>query len=326
MPAPNAVFTELVTTTFRKHKKQFADNLSNNNAYLAYLMKRGRKKLVDGGNSLVCPLDYGINSTYMRYSGYDPLNITQQEVLSAAEYVWRQIAIAVVASGEELRKNKGESKIIDLAKSRMTNAMRTWKNNFSSDLYGDGTLPNQIDGLSKIVSDLGTGIVGGINSAAPFTFWQSKVQSAAAPRQGGSAITPSGNAGIMESLMLPLWLDLVRGDDKPTIIVADNNYYSHYENGQVAIKRYTNDGAANGGFMSLKYKGVDVIFDGNSGIAENRMYFLNLDYYELMVHEDADMEVLDTERPYNQDSSVIPIIWMGNNTCSNRSLQGVVKP
>jgi len=325
MPAPNAVFTELVTTTFRRHKKQFADNLSNNNAYLAYMMKRGRKKLVDGGNSLVCPLDYGFNNTYQRYSGYDPLNITAQEVLSAAEYVWRQIAISVVASGEELRKNKGESKIIDLAKSRMTNAMRTWKNNFSSDLYGDGTLPNQIDGLAKIVSDLGTGTVGGINSTT-FSFWQSLVQKAATPRQGGSAIVPDGTAGKMESLMLPLWLDLVRGSDKPTIIVADNNYYSFYENGQVAIKRYTGDGPADGGFPSLKYKGVDVIFDGNSGISDNRMYFLNLDYYELMVHEDADMEVLDQERPYNQDSSVIPIIWMGNNTCSNRRLQGVILP
>ena len=326
MAAPNAVFTELVTTTFRKHKKSFADNLSNNNAFLSYMMKAGRKKLVDGGNSLVCPLDYGSNGTYQRYSGYDPLNITAQEVLSAAEYPWRQISISVVASGEELRKNKGGSRIIDLAKSRMTNAMRTWKNNFSNDLYADGSLPNQIDGLAKLVGDTPTGTVGGI-SAASFAFWQNKVQSAAAPLQGGGAITPSGLSGIMESLMLPLWLECARGNDLPQLIVADNNYYSFYELGLVSLKRYTNDdNSAQGGFVKLKYKNADVIYDGNSGILDNRMYFMNLDFYELMVHEDADMEVLDSDRPYNQDASIIPILWMGNTTCSNRAQQGVVKP
>jgi hypothetical protein len=30
-------------------------------------------------------------------------------------------------------------------------------------------------------------------------------------------------------------------------------------------------------------------------------------------------------RPINQDSAVIPIIWMGNLCCSNRALQGVLK-
>ena len=325
MPSPNAVFTELVSTTFRKHSKEVKDNVTKNNALLSRLDVKGTRK-EDGGLTIVAPLDYAMNSTYQRYSGYDVLNIGASDVISAAEYQWRQIAINVVASGLELRTNSGDSRIINLVKARMKNAIRTFKNNFSADIYSDGTLPNQIGGLQVLVSDTGTGTVGGIDSST-WAFWRSIVQSAAAPLQGGGAITPG--ATTMESLMLPLWLALVRGDDQPDLIVADNNYFTFYEQSQTSLKRYTNDGGgagnAAGGFISLKYKTADVIFDGGSGIPANRMYFLNTDYLDLVVHKDADLAVMDEMKPYNQDAAVVPILWMGNMVCTNRSLQAVLK-
>jgi hypothetical protein len=322
MASPNAIFTELVSTTFRKHSKDIKDNLSKNNALLNRIMKKGNLRKEDGGLSIAAPLDYAANGTYQRYSGYDILNVGASDVISAAEYQWRQIAINVVASGLELRTNSGESRIINLVKARMKNAMRTFKNNFSADLYGDGTLPNQINGIQALISDTGAGTVGGIDSST-WAFWRNLVQSAAAPIQGGGAITPG--ATTMESLMLPLWLALVRGDDAPDLIVADNNYFSLYEQSQTSIKRYTDGDTASGGFVSLKYKKADVIFDGGSGIPINHMYFMNTDYLELVVHKDADMAIMDEMKPYSQDAAVVPILWMGNLVCSNRSLQGVVK-
>jgi hypothetical protein len=326
MASPNSIFTELVTTTFRKHGKEIKDNVSKNNALLRRMMDKGMMEKIDGGLSIVCMLDYANNSTYQRYSGYDVLNIGASEVISAAEYQWRQIAINVVASGLELRTNSGDSRIISLAKSRMKNAIRTFKNNFSADVYGDGTLPNQIGGLQSLVSDTGGGTVGGIDSAV-WPFWRNLVQSAAAPIQGGGAITPGPTT--MESLMLPLWLALTRGDDVSQLLIADNNYFAFYEQSQTSLKRYTNDGGkagnAAGGFTSLKYKAADVIFDGGSGIPANHMYFLNDDYLGVTVHKDADMAIMDEMKPFNQDAAIIPVLWMGNMTCSNRSLQGVLK-
>lgn len=324
MASPNAVFTELVTTTFRKHSKDIKDNVSKNNALLKRMMDKGMTRKEDGGLSIVAMLDYANNSTYQRYSGYDVLNIGASEVISAAEYQWRQIAINVVASGLELRTNSGDSRIVALAKARMKNAIRTFKNNFSADVYGDGTLPNQIGGLQVLISDTGGGTVGGIDSSV-WPFWRNLVQSAAAPIQGGGAITPGPTT--MESLMLPLWLALTRGDDVPDLLVADNNYFSFYEQSQTSLKRYTGDGAGKvaGGFSSLKYKTADVIFDGGSGIPVNHMYNINSDYLELVVHKDADMAIMDEMKPFNQDAAVIPVLWMGNLICSNRSLQGVLK-
>ena len=322
MASPNTVFTELVSTTFRKHSKEIKDNVSKNNALLRRIYEKGNVRKEDGGLTIVAPLDYAENNTYQRYSGYDVLNVGASDVISAAEYQWRQIAINVVASGLELRTNSGDSRIINLVKSRLKNAIRTFKNNFSADIYSDGTLANQVNGLQALVADAGTGTVGGIDSYT-WTFWKNKVQSAAAPIQGGAAITPS--ATTMESLMLPLWLSLVRGDDQPDLIVMDNNYFTFFEQSQTSIKRYTDETKANAGFVSLKYKGADVIFDGGSGIPANHAYFLNTDYLEIVVHKDADMTVMDEMKPYNQDAAVVPVLWMGNLVCSNRALQGVQK-
>lgn len=327
MAAPNANFSELATTTWRKHRKEIKDLISNHNALLRRFDQKGGFRKEDAGLSIAVPLDYAQNGTYQRFSGYDQLNVQASEVLTTAEFQWRQIAIHITASGQELRTNKGANRIANLMAARMKNAIRTFKNNFSFDMYGDGTLPNQITGLQALVSDTGLGTIGSIDSST-WAFWQNKVQSAAAPIQGGGSITVSSTT-IENDFFLPLWLALVRGDDKPDLIVCDNNYFTIYEKSQVSYKRYTTDGSRSpkgaGGMAELKYKTADVIYDGGSGIPADHAYFLNTEYMEGVVHPDADMEVVDAMRPYNQDASVTPILWMGNMTCSNRARQGVAK-
>ena len=319
MPA-NSTFTELVTTTFRKHKKGFKDNLTNRNALLKRMYKRGNYRTEDGGLSIVEPLDYAANSTYQRYSDWDLLNISASDVLSAAEYPWKQIAIHVVASGRELRINSGESQIEKLVAARMKNAMRTFDNNFSSDLYSSGALSNQIGGLAAIIADTNTNTIGGID-ANTWTFWRNTVFDLSDNSVTISATTIEG------SVMLPVWLSVDRGpSDQPDLIVTDNTWYSMYENSQVSLKRYTDKDTVDGGFIGLKYKNADVIFDGNSGITASRMYFINTNYLKLVTHADADLETMEKKEPVNQDGEVVPILWMGNMTCSNRKMQAVVLP
>lgn len=323
-------WTELISSTWRDHKKEIANNIEGHNALLRYLNEGGRKRMVDGGLSIVTPLDYAANNTVQRYSGYDTLNVGASDVISSAEFAWKQMAANVVASGLELRTNSGKHQIFNLAKARMKNAMRSLSNQLASDIYSDGTAANQIDGLQKLVSDgsgsgqVGTGTVGGIDSSSTIgSFWASWVQSAAAPLQGGSAITPS--AATIESLMLPLWLRLTRGTDMPNLIVADQTYFTYYEQSQTSLKRYAPSDEGKGGFVKMKYKTADVIFDGSGLVPSAHMYFLNTDYLEWVVHPDADFEAVPEIRPVNQDATVIPILWQGNLTTSGRKFLGLVK-
>lgn len=312
-------FTELVSTTHRKHRTKFVDNFTNRNAFLKYIMKKGNKRSEDGGLSIVEPLDYALNSTYQRFSDWDVLDISAQEVLSAAEYQWRQIAINVVASGREILINSGESQIIKLVASRIKNAYRTFDNNFSSDLYSDGTTTNQINGLQALISDTPTtGTVGTIN-AATWSFWQNTLKDASVLGVTTSATT------IENGLMLPAWLDTDRGpSDQVDLIVMDSVYYTYFESSQTSMKRYNDTSKGDAGFVTLKYKNADVIYDGNSGIPASHAYGINSNYMKLVVHENCDLEVLSDKNPINQHGSVTPILWMGNLCISNRKLQFVI--
>ncbi len=316
-------FTELVTTTYRNHKKEVADNVSNHNALFRRLTQKGKVRREDGGLSIVEALEYAENSTYTRYSGYDPLNVDAVDVLSAAEYPWRQVSVNVAASGLEIRSNSGENRIVNLVKTKIKNAQKSMANGLAEDLYSAGSLSNQIGGLQSIIADAGTGTVGGINSTT-FTFWQNVVQSAAAPLQGGGGITPS--ATTMESLMLPLYLRLTRGADYPDLIVMSEDYFTFFEQSQTSLKRYAPADEGQAGMIAMKYKNADVFHASSaSGISSAHAYFINTDYLSLVVHQDADMEIMPELRAINQDAVVVPVIWQGNLVCSNRALQGVMK-
>jgi hypothetical protein len=316
------VFSELVSTTFRAHRKEIADNVTRHNALYRKLKEAGKTRVEDGGLSIVEPLEYATNSTYQRYSGFDVLSINAVDVLSAAEYPWRQVAVSIAVSGYEMRVNNGEQRIINFVKAKVKNAQNSMANGLSADVYSDGTAANQVNGLQALVSDAGTGTVGGINSST-YAFWQNVVQSAAAPLQGGAAITPS--ASTIESLMLPLYIRLTRGTDVPDLIVMSDDYFAFYEQSQTSLKRYAPDENGQGGMVAMKYKTSDVFFDSSGGIPAAHAYFLNTKYMDLVVHRDANMTMLDEIESINQDAMVRTIVWMGNATVSNRSLQGVIK-
>lgn len=319
------VFTEMVSTTYRDHKKEVADNMSYHNALFRRLHTKNRYRREDGGLSLVVPLEYASNATYLRYSGYDQLNIQAADVVSSAEFPWRYVSVNVAANGGEIRNNKGENRMVNLVKTKVKNAIKSMGNGLSGDLYSDGTLSNQIGGLQALIANAGTGTVGGINSST-FTFWQNTVQSAAAPLQGGGAVTVSATT-IENDMMLPLQLRLTRGADKPDFWVLSENWFRFFVASQVSLKRYSGDDEeADAGFIKLKFMGSDVFHDTSaSGIPTSTGYAVNTDYLELVAHEDADMEIMPELSSVNQDAKVTPVIFQGNLVCSNRALQGVMK-
>lgn len=315
-------WSELASTTYRAHKKAVADNVSKHNALYRRLTEKGRTRFESGGLTIVNPLDYQANSTYTRYSGYDQLNTSAVDVITSAEFPWRQVAVNVAASGLEIRSNSGQDRIINFTKAKVNNAMRSMANGLSIDMYSDGTAANQIGGLQALISDTGLGTVGGINSTS-WAFWRNYVQSAAAPLQGGSAVTMSSTT--IETQMLNLWLKLTRGTDAPDLIVMSDDYFAMYETSQTSLKRYAPDDKGQGGMISLKYKTADVFFDSSGGIPGAHGYFINTDFLEWVVHRDCNMTMMDEMKSINQDAVVIPVLTQGNLVISARFLQGVMK-
>lgn len=312
---------EIVTTTLRYRSGKLRDNMSKNIALLSRLNDKENIAPVSGGRSIVEELEYAENSTFMYYSGDETLNVGSSDVFTSAEYEWKQAAVAVKINGLELLKNSGREKVIDLLEARIKNAEKTMLNNLSTGVYSDGTGTGgkQIGGLQLLVSDAGTGTVGGINSST-YSFWRNAVYDFSANGVAASALT-------IQDAMNSLYLSISRNRDVPDLIVADNTYFGFYWKSLQAIQRVTDDKMASAGFQTLKFMGADVVYDGGfSGTAPSaHMYFLNTNYIKFRPHRDRNMVPMNPDRfSVNQDAMVKLIGWAGNLTCSNRSLQGVI--
>lgn len=323
MAFANSNFDEIITTTLKNRTGKLADNVTNNNALLRFLNENGNIMLEDGGQTLVQELDFAENSTFKFYSGFEVLDVSASEVLSAAEYDWKQAAVAVTVSGLEKRKNMGTNQMINLISSRIKNAENTMSNNLSTGIYSDGTGSGgkQIGGLQLLVADSpATGTVGGIDRAS-FSFWQNV--SFDATDDGGAAATAANIQGFMNEV----WVQLVRGSDNPNLIVADNNFFTLFWESLQTIQRITDVAKGSSGFRSLEYNGpggsAAVMLDNAAGT--DHMYFLNTDFLFWKIHRDANFSVSDDIQSINQDAIVKQILFMGNLTMSNGSLQGVLK-
>ena len=333
MASPN--LSEIVTTTLRNRSGKLADSVTRNNALFNRLRERGKVKPFSGGRTIVQEISYAQNGTFKRYSGYEVLNISPSDVITAAEYPIRQAAVAVSISGLEMLQNSGKEAVIDLLESRIENAESTFANGLAYDAYSDGTATGQMTGLQALVSSSPTsGTIGGIDRAT-WTFWQNIKFSAVT--DGGAAATSAN----IQSYMNRVALQLVRGNDGPDMIVADTNYYRLFLESMQAIQRVTDEKSAGLGFTGLKYYGagrsIDVILDGGfqgyssdtnpttGGAPTNSMYFLNTNYIMYRPHRDRNMVPLDPDRfSVNQDAMVKLIGWAGNMTLSNARLQGVL--
>lgn len=315
MASPN--LSEIVTTTLRNRTGKLADNVTKNNALLYRLSKNGNAKPASGGRTLVKELEYAENSTFQYYSGYEILDVSPSDVFSAAEYDWKQAAVAVTISGLEGRiQNAGKEQIIDLLASRIKNAEKTMMNNIAIGVYGDGTASagKSIGGLQLLVADdPTTGTVGGINRAN-WSFWRN-----------AQVHENTFDKTTVQHQMNLLWLATLRGKDSTDLIVADNNAFTNYWESLQTIQRITNADMGAAGFRTLEFQGAPVVADGGlgGGMPANHMYFLNTDYLFYQPHSATNMVPMDDVRSINQDATVQMILWAGNMTMSNASLQGV---
>ena len=320
MASPN--LSEIVTTTLRRRSGTLSDNVSQHNALLSRLRGKGSSSLVSGGRTIVEELEYAENATFQYYSGYEVLDVSPSDVMTAAEFNWKQAAVNVTASGLETRiQNAGPEQIIALLESRIKTAEKTMANQISVGVYSDGlgTGGKQIGGLQSVIADAGTGTVGGINSTT-FSFWQN---------QTSGDISDITSAGRLDIEMKNMWLETTRGSDGVDLIVSDQALYKIFWDSLTDIQRITDSAVAVKGFNSLKFVTADVVMDGGpdphgSGIPANHMYFLNTDYLYFKVHSDTNFVPFDRRQPVNQDAFVVPILFAGNITVSNRSLQGIV--
>jgi len=322
MPFANANISDIMATTISSRTRKVADNVTNNNIILTKMKQNGRIKTFSGGDRILQEITFAENSNANWYSGYDILPVGVSDVVSAAEFDIKQAAVPVIISGLEMLKNSGKERMIDLMETRIEVAEDTMANLITGGLYSDGTAAGgkQIDGLEAAVPvDPTTGVYGGIDSAN-FPFWRNAVSD-----------QTSADAASIQGHWNGLWAQLVRGQDRPNLIVTDNTVWEIYMASLQNQQRFSNTNDADAGFATVKFMDADVCLDGGiyngnygTGAPAGTAFFLNTKYLHYRPHADRNMVPLSPNRRYstNQDAEVQILAWAGNMTCSGRMFQG----
>jgi hypothetical protein len=317
MASPNSTYTDVVTTTLEGRSKQIADNVTENNAILKFLKKRGNVRTFSGGRTIVEELSFAENANAQWYSGYDTLAVGATSGLTAAEYSLKQLAVGVSQSGLESLQNAGEAAVIDLMESKIKVAEATMANMIATGLYSDGTASSSktITGLDAAVpADPTTGTYGGINRAtAGNEFWRSQLNDV------------QTTSSTIQGEMNELWAACSRGTDVPDLILADNLAWAQFMSSLQTIQRFSSADVGQLGFQSAKYMTADFVLDGGIGgnATASTIYMLNTKYLFLRPHANRNMTTIGKKREsFNQDAEVVLLGWAGNLTCSGARFQG----
>lgn len=321
MVSPNSNFAgDLLAVTVQELEDELFDNILRKNATTACLQEEGSVIGIDGGISIAIPIMYAENGSYKRYSGSEQLNTSSNEVFSVFQYEPKQIAINVQANGREIHQNMGRSQNRDLVKSRVTNAKYTFENNFNIDVLSDGLLANQINGLQQLISDNGTGTVGGVSRT---TFSFARNQFYRATTDGGAALTSANIVTYMDRLdvLLQTW------KAKTKAIISDNTTFVLYESAVHPLQRINQEKGALGrlGFRTYQYKDSEVVFEPNaSGMPTATQYWIDPEVLELRYYYGRNLTKLPTRQSFNQDAQIEYLAWMGNLTAKNFRRLGVL--
>jgi len=306
----NSNFDALLSTTLQNYRPTLIDNIFTDRVLLNHLNEKGRVVLEEGGTSIVEPLIYTANDTTSSYSGYDAIDLTPQEGITAAEYDWKQMAASIAISGIEEAKNRGSEAIIKLLNAKIMQAEESIKESLNTMLFSEVTPGNggkDFNGIGWIIDASNT--IGGIDPSTN-TWWKSTETAA------GGALTVAK--------MATSYTAASKGNDTPDLIITTASAFNQYEALLTANIRYQDVNKANQGFQNLMYKNTPVVYDVTCGAGF--MYMMNTKYLKLTGMNNHWFETTDFQNGTvaGVDAKYALILTFGQLTCSNRARQSKV--
>jgi hypothetical protein len=279
-------FDALLTTTTQARQRILVDNIHDSTPTLMFYNMRGRKRMQDGGESILTPLLYAKSDSFQDFTGYQTIDVDPQEGITGAQWTWKESAVTVTISRRERRQNSGEHAVVSLLDAKMQQAELAAADGLNTRMLGTNAANTlRIFGFQNFFSAAAvgsqTGTVGGINKAT-YTWWNN----------------PQSGFENYERVVQP------------------------FERLQSSTQ--TEAGAKIGelGFQHLMFKGAFMFFD--DACLANQMYMINTRYTDLVVDTQSDWSIQPFVTPNNQAATSALILWMGALTFSNLSRQGLV--
>lgn len=282
--------------------KKLNDNIFDSNPLLQRLKKKSYEKL-SGGTSIMVPLNYAQTSASGWYTGADTLSTSDNEVITAAEYAWKQAYAGITITKLDELKNSGDAQKISLVKAKTQIAEKTLADAMGTGVYNAGSTANAFIGLQAIIGSANT--IGGISQSS-YSWWNGQIDSS----------TTSFSIAALQTIYNSCSVD----SDVPTVIMATRANYNRYYAQLQPQQRFMDSETAKGGFSSLMFNGVPFIAD--SHCPASHIFVLNENYLHLFAHKDDDFAFQPFIKPVNQNVRVGRVTFTGAFGSSNIRLQG----
>lgn len=330
----------LFSQTLANYSKTLVDNIGKSNAFFSKIINSGYYESENGGSYIQIPLMYQLG-TMDSYAGYDELGTTPTDGVTSATYEWRQLAIPIVYSMEDVLKNR--EKIVDLVKTRIMQAELGIQEGFITHFLqgsGNGALSTpkvsgnngstSIEPIAKLIEYSTTAETVGNISANTQTWWRNFSTTSAA----------TTNTGFLQE-MLTLYNNCSRGTGgSPDLILMDQTSYELFHFA-LYMKYRQIDRNQSFPFENIKWMGATVVWDekvpnvfagttDTSTTTGGTAYFINTKFWRIKYMAGRDFAMLKDEngksfvKPFNGDSRVGHMGWMGNICVNNRRKHGVL--
>lgn len=295
-------YNQLTAITQKFFVKKVADAVFDTDP----LMARAKKKFYEeatGGTAIVCPLNYAQVTAAGSYTGAQTLDTTDNDILTAAEYQWKQYYANVTISRIDELKNSGEAAVVNLVKTKMQIAEKTLSDKLCDGLYSDGSTSTDLVGLRSIVDTANT--VGGISQSS-YSWWQSQ--------ENGSDTTLS--LAILQTMFNSLCIN----NDQPTVLLSTRARYNSFYSLLQPQQRFVDAETAKAGFTSLMFNGVPYI--AGSKVPTSHVFMLNEKYLHLWYHPQENFRSTPWSKPDNQNVKLMQIFWAGAFGTDNARMHG----
>jgi hypothetical protein len=281
------------------------------NPILDKMYRGGSAAVKSGGARIDIPVRYGMNPGYQWYQGTDKLDMAPYETNTSARYDWKQLHAPVTYTGEESRKNRGDSAMLDLVTERIGSTQLTLRKVLDAAMAGNG-LANDgkvILGLEAMfpttpTSDPTIGAIGGIGVSGN-AWWQNY-----AVTSFGSFAT-YGPKGTSNDKWLNAFNTISDGSDQPDLIISSQDVTEFYNKAALTATQIIMSQNATGqlSFPTLKYQGTDWFWSRN--IPDGRAYFLRSSDLKFWLQSGASFTLSPFVKAFDQDLYGASMLVMG---------------
>src|SRR5262245_54985602 len=160
----NVNYQQALSMALEARSEKYMDLVSNNNAFLATLRRKGLWQTYSGPR--IRQTLQITKQTAQWYSGYDQLLNPAIDLFNDAVWDPKQVVVPVILSNQEILNNSGSSPLIDVFDAYISAAEKALNDTMHQGIYSDGTLNGgkQLTGLATAIPIVNTsGVYGGID-------------------------------------------------------------------------------------------------------------------------------------------------------------------